>query len=125
MPIREVSNKYPGHTQMVAERLQELEELRRWLKGNRVDDEGQMVLNENGEAIPNDIYDQLINVNNIIEHYETGTLIWSDEGLVTYWFHGERVSEPRPFDLNEAVKIYRSFIDQNMKRHSFWVEGVS
>ncbi|KAJ5974597.1 hypothetical protein N7481_011807, partial [Penicillium waksmanii] len=64
-----------------------------------------------------DQYEQLSNVQAILNAYRSQTLDWT--GLVTYWSKGAQLCEPRPFDWDEFEAI-------NQKHDGykdFWVEG--
>lgn len=61
---------------------------------------------------------QLVNVLAILMSYRTQKLAWT--GLVTYWYKGEQLCQPRPLNWDEFGAI-------NAKHNgyeSFWVEGV-
>lgn len=66
-----------------------------------------------------DQWNQLPNVNALIEAYQNGTLR-SWPRLVTYWSRGRQLSQPRPFDWDEFEAIN---YDHNGEE-GFWVEGV-
>ncbi|KAJ5115856.1 hypothetical protein N7456_000204 [Penicillium angulare] len=70
------------------------------------------------DLLQEDVYEQLPNVDAIIDRYTTGRLNWT--GLVTYWHRGEQISQPRPFNWVEFEVIN----DHHNGKNGFWVEGV-
>lgn len=67
-----------------------------------------------------DPYDQIINLDAVLEAYRKGELKWID-GLVTYWSHGKQICQPRPFYWDE----FEAINDKYQGTTSFWTEGVS
>ncbi|KAJ5699041.1 hypothetical protein N7462_001046 [Penicillium macrosclerotiorum] len=65
-----------------------------------------------------DGYEQIPNVRSILTAYQSGELDWT--GLVTYWSHGNQISQPRPFDWDEFEAINKKYEGSK----SFWVEGT-
>lgn len=70
-------------------------------------------------ASTTDDYQQLPNIEALLEAYKSGELDWNT-GLVTYWLKGTRISQPRPFDWDEFEAINSHYQDYK----GFWVEGV-
>lgn len=64
---------------------------------------------------------QLANVSAIIKWYRWGGMEWSKDGLCTFWSNGQRISEPKRFNLKDYLKASR----ENGGEKGFWVEGVS
>ncbi|KAJ5082312.1 hypothetical protein N7532_011355 [Penicillium argentinense] len=94
---------YPGLAWEVLERIQNLEEI------------GATLLQDGDE------YALLPTISAIIQAYKTGTIGWYP-GLVTYWYNGAQISQPRPFDWDEYGCISSHCLGGIV---SFWVEGVS
>ena len=90
----------PGLSWHVVERLDALEGILGWL---RKEDEF--------ELIPN--------VESIMDKYRSGELEWIP-GLVTYWFDGKQICQPRPFRWDEFDHINSQYNGEK----GFWVEGV-
>lgn len=67
-----------------------------------------------------DPFDQMININALIEAYTGGKLKWYGNQFVTYWTRGIQCSQPRGFKMEEFACIRQHFPEK-----SFWVEGVS
>lgn len=96
-----IASRYPaGLSWNVALRLNTLEGIREHLR-------------EGGDQ-----YDQLANVEALIEAYRSGRLDWT--GLVTYWSKGVQLCQPRPFDWDEFEAINKKHNGSS----AFWVEGV-
>lgn len=74
----------------------------------------QKILEENGDP-----HSKLESVKAIIAAYRTGGLEWH-EGLVTYWCQGRQISQPRPFESEEARLLGAHF----EKDGGIWVESV-
>ena len=68
----------------------------------------------------NDPFEQMININALIDAYTEGKLKWYGKGFVTYWTRGIQCSKPRGFKLEEFTCLSNHF-----PKKSFWVEGVS
>lgn len=66
-----------------------------------------------------DPYEQLENVQAIIDAYRSGELEW-DQGLVTFWSKGEQLCEPKEFDLEDFKAVNKEYDGKK----GFWVEGV-
>lgn len=97
----------PGHTGQglsweVVQRLHSLKGIETWLS-DREDD-----------------VKLLSTIKEIKDAYRSGKLGWN-HGLVTYWSHGQQISQPRPFNWDEFTRINKMH-DGN---EGFWVEGVS
>lgn len=71
-------------------------------------------LMENGDP-----YKQIRNIRVILKAYREGNLELN--GLITYWSHGDRLCQPRPFNWEEFDAIN----DAHEGHVGFWVEGVS
>jgi hypothetical protein len=93
---------WKGLTWEVVQRLDSLKGIEQWL----VDRKDDLKLLETVAAIK--------------KAYRSGTLAWND-GLVTYWSHGNQISQPRPFVWDEFRRITRMYDGHQ----GFWVEGVS
>lgn len=61
---------------------------------------------------------QLSNVKALVKAYRSHELEWH-EGLITYWSHGKKLCEPRPFDWDE----FEAVNDKYEGHKGFWVEG--
>lgn len=72
---------------------------------------------ESGVARP--LFNQLINIQAIIQAYETKKLTWTP-GMVTYWTKGKQICQPRPFDWDEFEAISMAYDGKDQ----FWVEGI-
>lgn len=72
------------------------------------------------ELQSSDNFNQLPNVRALLQAYREGRLHWN-LGLVTYWFEGVQLCEPRPFrwDEFEVLNAHHS------GKTGFWMEGVS
>lgn len=70
-------------------------------------------------ASTTDDYEQLPNIEALLEQYKSGELDWNT-GLVTYWLKGAQVSQPRPFDWDE----FEAINSHHQGYKGFWVEGV-
>ncbi|KAJ5787389.1 hypothetical protein N7457_002379 [Penicillium paradoxum] len=91
----------PGLSWPVVQRLKTLHGILNWLEKEKDD------------------YRMIDTVEAIIEQYRAGELSWTP-GLVTYWYLGTRLCEPRPFHWDEFA-----FVHDRCKAHSgFWVEGL-
>ncbi|KAJ5957464.1 hypothetical protein N7501_011743 [Penicillium viridicatum] len=66
-----------------------------------------------------DDYEQLPNIEALLEAYKSGELVWNT-GLVTYWLKGARISQPRPFDWDEIEAIN----SHHQGYKGFWAEGM-
>lgn len=66
-----------------------------------------------------DEYEQLPNIEALIEAYQSGQLYWNT-GLVTYWSKGVQISQPRPFDWDE----FEAINSHHEGYKGFWTEGV-
>ncbi|KAJ6083744.1 hypothetical protein N7467_007879 [Penicillium canescens] len=62
--------------------------------------------------------DQLPNVKALVKAYRSHELEWH-EGLITYWSHGKKLCEPRPFDWDEFEAVNNKYEGHK----GFWVEG--
>ncbi|KAJ6023728.1 hypothetical protein N7540_004525 [Penicillium herquei] len=67
-----------------------------------------------------DNFEQICNAEALLLAYRYRTLDWNP-GLVTYWSKGKRISEPRPFDMQEFTLINL----RHKGSKSFWVEGIN
>lgn len=67
-----------------------------------------------------DNYNQLPNVIALLQAYRGGLLHWNI-GLVTYWFEGVQLCEPRPFSWDEFEVLNSHYSG----KRGFWMEGVS
>ncbi|KAJ5587477.1 uncharacterized protein N7459_003242 [Penicillium hispanicum] len=94
--------KYPTLSWAVIRRIEDLEDIKKWLKET------------------NDKYELLDIATGIIKAYRTGTLDWNP-GLVTYWAKGAQISQPRPFDWDEYTALANTYEGGK----NFWVEGDS
>ncbi|KAJ5287739.1 hypothetical protein N7478_003425 [Penicillium angulare] len=96
--LEKVMARFPGVSPHVAERLEILEAQGKYLIER--DDDLELVSN----------------VRNIISAYKSCQLDWYP-GLVTYWSHGKRLCEPRPFDFQEFAEVNR----KHKGWSGFWV----
>lgn len=77
------------------------------------------------ELQQSDPYDQLLNVQALLSAYREKRLNWN-EGLVTYWFLGEKLCEPRPFKWDECeILSAQHVVRKGNWMAGFWMEGVS
>lgn len=67
-----------------------------------------------------DKFNQLPNVIALLQAYHGGLLHWNI-GLVTYWFEGVQLCEPRPFSWDE----FEMLNTHHSGKRGFWMEGVS
>ncbi|KAJ5416575.1 uncharacterized protein N7487_000125 [Penicillium crustosum] len=67
-----------------------------------------------------DKFNQLPNVIALLQAYRGGLLHWNI-GLVTYWFEGVQLCEPRPFSWDE----FEMLNTHHSGKRGFWMEGVS
>lgn len=84
-------------------RLQELKNIKKWL-----------------EDVKGDDHDYLPTIKAVMNAYRKKKLDWN-LGLVTYWFDGKQLCQPRLHDL-EVVKILTK---EPLYSRAIWVEGVS
>lgn len=63
--------------------------------------------------------DQLANVHAILEAYASKRLEWN--GLVTYWWRGNQLCQPRRFDWDELEAI----ASHCEGKGGFWCEGIT
>ncbi|KAJ5936653.1 hypothetical protein N7466_003103 [Penicillium verhagenii] len=86
----------------VIQRVNQLKELRDWIWES-------------------DVNNQLANIYAVLVEYRAGRLQCggTSKGLVTYWSHGVKLCEPRPFNWHE----YNAFSKKYLGPHGFWVEG--
>ncbi|OQD63560.1 hypothetical protein PENPOL_c009G05776 [Penicillium polonicum] len=66
-----------------------------------------------------DDYEQLPNIEALLEAYKSGELDWNT-GLVTYWLKGAQISQPRPFDWDE----FEAINSHHQGYKGFWAEGI-
>ncbi|KAJ5158815.1 uncharacterized protein N7500_008466 [Penicillium coprophilum] len=67
-----------------------------------------------------DQYEQLPNIEAILEEYKSCELEWNI-GLVTYWSRGVQICQPRRFDWDEFESINSHFNGDK----GFWTEGLT
>lgn len=67
-----------------------------------------------------DDYEELPNVEAIMEEYLSGTLTWVD-GRVTYWSKGKKLGPSTIFDFDQFLRLNH----EHQGHKGFWVEGVS
>ncbi|KAJ5936218.1 hypothetical protein N7454_005516 [Penicillium verhagenii] len=86
----------------VVQRVNHLKELREWIWES-------------------DENNQLANLYAVLVEYRAGRLQCggTSKGLVTYWSHGVKLCEPRPFSWHEHDAISEKYLGP----HGFWVEG--
>ncbi|KAJ5795268.1 hypothetical protein N7457_001867 [Penicillium paradoxum] len=66
-----------------------------------------------------DRFDQLANVQALLQAYRQGRLNWN-QGLVTYWSRGVQLCKPRPFSWDEFEVLNK----HHSGRTGFWMEGL-
>lgn len=66
-------------------------------------------------------YRDLANITALINAYKIGWLEWRDDGKVTYWYKGKRLTEPREYDPEE----HKRHADNKEEPRALWVEGLS
>ncbi|CAI7590126.1 unnamed protein product [Penicillium viridicatum] len=66
-----------------------------------------------------DNFNQLPNVIALLQAYRGGLLHWNI-GLVTYWFEGVQLCEPRPFNWDEFEVLNA----HHSGKRGFWMEGL-
>lgn len=93
--------EYPGLSWEAVQRISQLKAIGRWLEGN------------------GDKFKLIPTVLAVINSYESGDLEWN-AGLVSYWSHGQKVAEPRPFKAEEFMKLSKEY----KGNEGFWVEDV-
>ncbi|KAJ5770989.1 uncharacterized protein N7511_003040 [Penicillium nucicola] len=92
--------KYPGFEWAVVQRLNELDQILRWLQSESK-------------------YNLVSTVRAVAAAYKSSTLAWS-YGFVTYWSKGVQLCQPRPFNWEEF-----HYINELHEGHTaFWVEGL-
>lgn len=102
MSHSELAESEPGnHSLDVLRRLEILREMEIELQGS-------------------DNFNQLPNVLALLQAYRGGMLDWNI-GLVTYWFEGVQLCEPRPFSWDEFEVLNA----HHSGKTGFWMEGVS
>lgn len=62
---------------------------------------------------------ELVNVEAVLEAYESGKLEWNDDA--TYWCQGKMIAGPSPFSFEDFARLNT---DENRGDSGFWVEGV-
>ncbi|KAJ6185378.1 hypothetical protein N7519_006679 [Penicillium mononematosum] len=70
------------------------------------------------ELQSSDNFNQLPNVRALLQAYREGRLHWNI-GLVTYWFEGVQLCEPRPFSWDEFEVLNA----HHSGKTGFWMEG--
>lgn len=76
-----------------------------------------LILALNDENDPNN---SRANLRVMLRAYRRDEIIWTDDDLVTYWYRGERVGGPKPFDVEESRKPAAEREDPR----GLWVEGM-
>lgn len=76
-----------------------------------------LILALNDENDPNNYRDNLFAV---LTAYRKKHIIWTDDDLVTYWYQGEQVGGPKPFDVEE----FRKLAAEREDPRGLWVEGL-
>ncbi len=76
-----------------------------------------LILALNDENDPNNYRDNLFAV---LTAYRRKHIIWTDDDLVTYWYQGEHVGGPKPFDVEE----FRTLAAEREDPRGLWVEGL-
>ncbi|CAI7601149.1 unnamed protein product [Penicillium glandicola] len=71
------------------------------------------------ELQSSDNFNQLPNVRALLQAYRGGILHWNS-GLVTYWFEGVQLCEPRPFSWDEFEVLNA----HHSGKTGFWMEGL-
>lgn len=72
-------------------------------------------------AEPSVGHNHRVNILAVLEKYRSGELQVAP-GFVTYWVKGEQLSEPKPKDLEETVRLAHA---NDSEKGCFWVEDVS
>ncbi|OQD94474.1 hypothetical protein PENVUL_c140G05631 [Penicillium vulpinum] len=79
----------------------------------------EILRNMEVELQSSDRFNQLHNVRALLQAYRGGMLHWN-EGLVTYWFVGVQLCEPRPFNWDEFEVLNA----HHSGKTGFWMEGL-
>lgn len=66
-------------------------------------------------------YRDLANITALINAYKLGWLEWRDDGKVTYWYKGKRLTEPNEYDSEE----HKMLAEEREEPRGLWVEGLS
>ncbi|KAJ5589088.1 hypothetical protein N7537_011766 [Penicillium hordei] len=102
--VKEDDMRFPGSEELSWETVQRVHELETM---------------KTDLASTTDDYEQLPNIGALLEAYTSGELHWNT-GLVTYWWKGAQVSQPRPFDWDE----FEAINSHHQGYKGFWVEGI-
>jgi hypothetical protein len=61
------------------------------------------------------------NIEAILTAYRSGQL-GVKEGMVSYWAHGKQLSDLKPLDYNDVIKVASQ---NDADKHCFWLEEVN
>ncbi|KAJ6131832.1 hypothetical protein N7471_007047 [Penicillium samsonianum] len=79
----------------------------------------EILRNMEVELQSSDNFNQLPNVRALLQAYRGGMLHWNI-GLVTYWFEGVQLCQPRPFSWDE----FEVLNTHHSGKTGFWMEGL-